>query len=156
MMAIPNKETPPEDVTKEKEKEAWLAGFLERAGFRHDWENLESQARLIARQAWEERHQFTEPICCGKFAECHQACTPRGHWEAEQRRKTEPPRTESPVPSVHSEEFIALRNAHEMASSEAYFKPRAQAHLTHSPQRLYVDGFNRGFSSGWMVRDDYK
>jgi hypothetical protein len=158
-MAGVNKETPPKDVIDEQQ--AWMNAFIERAGFRHGWSNLESWARRMAEQAWQERNTvfgqtFEPPVCCGKFAECHQACTPRGHWEAEQRRKAEPPRTAMPIPSVHSEEFIALRDAHEMASAEAYFKPRAQAHLTHSVHRIYSDGFDRGFNSGWLVRDEYK
>jgi hypothetical protein len=46
------------------EREEWLEAFIERAGFRHGWWNLESWARRVAEQAYEERLKGDIcPIC---------------------------------------------------------------------------------------------
>lgn len=37
------------------DREEWLEAFIERAGFKHGWWNLESWARRMAEQAYEER-----------------------------------------------------------------------------------------------------
>jgi hypothetical protein len=41
-------------MSEEAKKQAWLEAFILRAGFRHGWSNLESWARSMAEQAYEE------------------------------------------------------------------------------------------------------
>lgn len=77
-----------------------------------------------------------------------QALIERGRREAADEAR------EPVAPSTHSEEFIALRDGHRVASEDAYWAPRPIQDGA-MQRRAYEDGFDRGFSSGWMVRDGY-